>query len=128
DKFTLPHGGVIRHHQLIAGVAQSRFVHSRDVEACKMFYGFEHAVTFPWSFEINKILTYGYRRGTMKIQSYLLDHLLHQLHHPVVILVGDIQLYLRKFRIMKPRHPFVAEILRELVHSVESTHNKPLQV
>ena len=50
------------------------------------------------------------------------------LHHPVVVLVGDVQLHDGELGVVRPVHPFVAEVSAELVHPVEPAHDQPLQV
>ena len=58
----------------------------------------------------------------------MLDHLLRHLHHPAVVLVGDIDLHAGKLRIVRSVHTLIAEVTTKLVNPLEATHDQPLEV
>ena len=58
----------------------------------------------------------------------MLDHLLRHLHHPAVVLVGDIDLHTGKLWIVRPVHTLIAEVTAKLVDALEATHDQPLEV
>ena len=57
-----------------------------------------------------------------------LEQLLDGLHHPVVVLVGDVQLENREFRVVRPVHALVAEVPGEFKDAVETAHDEALQI
>lgn len=51
-----------------------------------------------------------------------------EIHHPVVVLVRDIDFHTGKFRIVRSVHAFVAEVFGKFVHSFEASDNQPFQI
>merc|ERR1711965_437998 len=56
------------------------------------------------------------------------DHLLGELHHPQVIGVSLVHLHRSEFRVMSSAGALVAEDSAELIHTLESPHNQPLEM
>ena len=56
----------------------------------------------------------------------MLNHLLRHLHHPAVVLVGDIDLHAGKLRIVRSVHTLIAEVTAKLVNALKATHDQPL--
>src|SRR5690242_11928618 len=107
---------------------QFGFIHLADINSGKVLNGFKHGKTLPWPFEINNMLPYLNLCISMNIQSYFFDNFFHQVHHPLIILIGNIQFNLGELRIMKPAHAFVSEILTEFIHTFYSTDDEPLEI
>ena len=59
---------------------------------------------------------------------YFGEHLLGEVHHPVIILIGDIELHAGEFRVVGLVHALVAEVLGEFVHAEEAAHDEALEV
>ncbi len=61
-------------------------------------------------------------------QGHLLQHLFGEVHHPVVVLVGHVELHAGEFRVVCLVHALVAEILGEFVHPGKAAHDQALEV
>ena len=64
------------------------------------------------------------------VHSYrnLLQQLLGETHHPVVVLIRYIQLHAGELWVVTAVHTLVAEITADLVHTLKTTYNQSLQV
>ena len=58
----------------------------------------------------------------------LLQQLLREAHHPVVVLVLHIQLHARELGVVAPVHAFVAEVTADLIYTLKSSYYQSLQV
>ena len=56
------------------------------------------------------------------------DQLFDGLHHPVVVLIGDVQLQHRELRVVRSVHALVPEVSGELENAIKPADNKPLEV
>ena len=56
------------------------------------------------------------------------EHLFDELHHPDVVLVSDVDLHHRELGVVRTVHPFVAEVLAELVHAVETSYDQAFEI
>ena len=50
------------------------------------------------------------------------------LHHPMVILVRDVQFQHGEFRVVRAVHALVPEVAGELIHAFKAAHDEPLEV
>ena len=64
----------------------------------------------------------------MELHGNLLKHLLDEFHHPLVVLVGDVDFHAGEFRVVGLVHSFVEEVLGELIDSGEASDDEPLEV
>ncbi len=128
NELSFTHGGIDLDMQLFGRFPEFFLIHFRDIDACEFFNGPVHGIPFPRTFEIDLVLPYLHFRCAVQVDRDFFDHFLHKIHHPFIILVGDVQLDLRKFRIMEATHAFVPEVFGKLVNPVKSTHNEPFQV
>ena len=79
-------------------------------------------------FEINLVVTdlnFG-----CAVDSYgnLLEQLLGERHHPVVVFVLDVQLHTCELGVVAAIHTFVAEVTSDLIHSLKSANDQALEV
>ena len=58
----------------------------------------------------------------------MLEQFLHEVHHPVVVLVGHVQLEHGEFRVVEAAESFVPEVLTDFVDALVAPHDQPLQV
>ncbi len=72
------------------------------------------------------MLAKGSFSGTVYGQGAVLQEPFGKVHHPIVVLVGDIDFHRRKLWIMCTVHPFVAEVFRKLVYTVKTADNQSL--
>ena len=114
--------------KLLAGLAELCFIHTLHINAGILLNCLKDRQTTVSTAEIHLILSNLHLGGAVDCGSHLAKHLLHKLHHPDIVLVGDIYLHTGKLRIVGLVHTLVAEVLRELVNARESTHNQPLQI
>src|SRR5690606_14143905 len=128
DEFSLAHRIVIRNFKFVTGIAKSSLIHLRDVDARKVFDSLEHRKALPRPFELDHMLSNLHLCCIVQVDSNLLDHLLDEVHHPEVVLVGNVQFHLGELRIVEARHSLVSEVLREFVHTCKTSDDKSLQV
>ncbi len=64
----------------------------------------------------------------MEVDGDLFYHFLHKVHHPFIILVGNIEFHLCKLRVVKPAHAFISEIFAEFIYPVISSYDQPFQI
>lgn len=57
-----------------------------------------------------------------------LEQVLHEFHHPDIVLVGHVDLHAGEFRVVGLVHAFVAEVLGKLVYSCKASDYQPLEV
>ena len=61
-------------------------------------------------------------------QRHMFEHLLGELHHPQVVLVGDVDLHAGEFGVVRAVHALVAEVLAELVDPFETAYDEFFEV
>ena len=66
------------------------------------------------------------RAGNLRRQ--LREQFLVHRHQVLIIAVGFIKLQHREFGIMLSRDAFVAEVAINLIHTIKTAHNQPLQI
>ncbi len=66
--------------------------------------------------------------GAVGVDGGLADHRFREVHQPLVVGVGRVELHHREFGIVTDRHAFVAEVAVDLEHAVETAHHQALQV
>ena len=93
-----------------------------------MLDGFEHCVAFPRAFEVNQVLADLHLGSAVQGNRHRLHHLFHEVHHPFVVLISHVQLHLGEFGVVEAVHTFVAEVLRELIHAVETADDEFFEV
>ena len=64
----------------------------------------------------------------MQLEGDLFEHLLHEVHHPDVVLVGHVDLHTGELRVVGLVHTLVAEVFGELIDTVVAAYNQPLEV
>ena len=128
NKLAFAHGRLHRHVELLASGTQLRFIHALHVHSGVFLDGVENGQTAVTSAEVNLLLADLHQGGAVDLEGNLLQHLLHEAHHPVVVLVGHINLHAGELRIVRLVHAFVAEVLGEFVHTIVAAHNEALEV
>ena len=128
DEFTHPHRRSVFHVQLVAGGTQLGYVHPLDIHAGIFLDGIQDADPAVGSLEIHVVPGDVHHGGTVHGQGDLLQHLLHEFHHPQVVLVGDVNLHAGELGIMGLVHAFVAEVFSELINPVVAAHDKSFEV
>ena len=56
------------------------------------------------------------------------EELLGELHHPTVVLVGNIDLHAGEFRIVGTVHTLVAEVFTQFIYTVKTTYDQFFEV
>ena len=88
----------------------------------------EHGDTLVGSLEVDLALPYLHLRRAEHLHADVLQHLLGEVHHPVVVLIGDIDLHGGELGVVRAVHPLVAEVAAELVDALEATDDEALEV
>ena len=128
DQFALAHRLVHLDFELTADGAQGLFVHAGDVYAGVFADSVGHGDASERRLEADRPAVHFDLRRAVHIAAHLLEHLLGELHHPVVILVSHIDLHRRELWVVRAVHALVAEVFRELIDALKAAHNKALQV
>ena len=79
-------------------------------------------------FEINLVVTDLNFGCSVDSDGNLLEQLLGERHHPVVVLVLDVQLHTCELGVVAAVHTFVAEVTSDLIHSLKSAYDKAFEV
>ena len=66
--------------------------------------------------------------GPQAVLHHAGDHGLGELHHVTIVRVRLVELQHRELGIVGPVHPFVPEVVPDLVHPLESADQQPLEV
>ena len=127
---SLPLPIVVIHFDAHAAGSRSQFflVLAVDVESCVLEDSVAHGDAFERCLERYNVVADFYLGGAVYIHAYLLKHAFGEVHHPVVVLVGYVDFHTGKLRIVGTVHAFVAEVLGELVYTLESTYNEALEI
>ena len=64
----------------------------------------------------------------MQIHCNFFHHFLYEIHHPLIIFVGNIKFHLSELGIMKATHSFISEIFRKFIHPIKTSNYETLQV
>ncbi len=111
DDLAFSHGGIQFNTQAFGLCVKVGLIQTRYIQSGILFDGIEHGDPPEGPLEIDFGIPNRHFRCAMQIHCHLFDHLLGEIHHPVVILVGDIDLHNRELRVMRSVHSFIPEIL-----------------
>ena len=128
DDLALAHGLVDLYAYLLAHLAQLCFVHAADVDAGVLLDGVEHGDALEGRLEADDVVAHLDLVGTVHVDANLLEHLLGEVHHPVIVLVRDVNLHTGKLGVVGAVHTLVAEVLGELVYPLEAAHDEAFEV
>ncbi len=128
DQFAFAHRGVDLDTEFAAYSAQGIFVHAGDVETGVFLDCLSHSDTRERSFEAYSVVADAYVGGAVYVKTYFFEHAFGESHHPVVVLVGHVNLHASELGVVGAVHAFVAEVLGELVNAVEASDNQALQI
>ena len=103
-------------------------IHAGDVDAGVLLDGVNHGDALERSLEADNIVADLHFSGAVHIKTDAFKHLLGEVHHPVIVLVGYIDLHAGELGIVSAVHTLVAEILGELIYPFETAHDKTLQI
>ena len=107
---------------------QFLFAHLRNVGAGEVLDGLEHGVALPRTLEVDHVVANLHFGGAVQRERDTLHHLFHGVHHPVVVLIRHVQFHLGKLRVVETVHTLVTEVLRELIHAIETADDQLFQV
>ena len=128
DQFALAHRRGNLHAEFLTGGAKIGLGHSLYVYSCILLDSIKDREAAVRSGKIDCVTGNLYLGSSVDLEGDLLEHLLHELHHPDVVLVSYVDLHAGELRVMGLVHTLVAEVLRELIHSVVAAYDKPLKV
>ena len=110
NKFTFTHRRVHFDIELFAHLAQLSLVHAVDIDAGVLLDRVDHRDTFERTFKANLLIADHNLICTKHIHCAAVNHLFSIIHHPEIILIGDIYLKACKLRVMGAVHTLVAEV------------------
>ena len=128
DEFTLTHGVVDLHLQLLADRADLLLALTLQVVTGLLLDGLQNRQTTVGSLEVDLLAIYLNHGCSVHGQTDLLEQLFGEAHHPVVVLVLHIELHTGKLRIVGTVHTFVTEVLADLIDTFETADNQTLQI
>ena len=128
DQLALAEGLVDLDVQLLARFAQLLLRAARDVVAGLFADGVGHRQTAERGLERDRLAVDRQLRRAVHGHGHPFEHLLGELHHPEVVLVGHVNLHARELGVVRAVHALVAEVLAELVDAVESADDQFLEV
>ena len=128
DQLTLTHMLRIFDAEFLRLHADLIFGHSREIESGLLFDGIEDRQTAVRRFEIDLVIADLHLRRAVHGQRDTLQQVLGKAHHPVIILVLDVELHAGELRVVAAVHTFVAEVTADLVHALKSAYDEALEV
>jgi hypothetical protein len=113
---------------LLAQGSQLRFGGVPDIAARCVGNGIEPSDAAEGALEHHRELASAQLSCAVDAFSNEEQQLLDQLHHPVVVAVGNVELQRGELRIVQPVDPLVAEVLPDFVDAFEAADDEPLEV
>ncbi len=123
DELAYAHGRVCLDLELLAGIAKLFYAHALDVYSGIFLYRIEDRNPAIFSAEVNFVVPDLDLGGAVHRKRDSLKHLLGEVHHPDVVLVGYIYFHAGEFRVVGPVHALVPEVLGELVDSAVASND-----
>ncbi len=128
DEFAFAHGVVDFHFELTADVADLVFGLAFEVVAGLLLDSLEDRESAEWGSEADDVaidLTFGFA-----VYGYAnsLEEMLGEGHHPIVVFVLDVELHAGELGVVCAIHTLVAEVLADLVYSLEAAYDEPLEI
>ena len=102
--------------------------HRSQVQTGLFFDGIQNRQTAVRRFEIYLMVAYLHFRCAVHGYRNLLQQLLRETHHPVVVFVLNVQLHAGELRVVAAVHTFVAEVTAYLIHALETAHDESFQI
>ncbi len=127
-EFAFAHRRVGLDAQTRAGLADLLLAPARNVVTRLLADGVGHRDAAERRLERYLAVADGQLRGAVGGHRHVLQHLLGELHHPLVVLVGHVYLHAGELGVVGAVHALVAEVLAELVHAVEAAHDQTLEI
>ena len=90
--------------------------------------GFKNRYTGIRGFEAYGVGADGRICGTVYGGGHFFEHVLDEAHHPVVILVGHVDLHHGELRVVGLVHPFVAEVFGKFIDPFKTTYDEAFEV
>ncbi len=128
DQLADPHRWLVLDTKLLAGLAQLVYSHALHVHTGIFLDRLKNRQPAVAGLEVDLLVTYLHDCGAVQLEGNLFEHLLHEVHHPDVVLVGHVDLHAGELRVVGLVHALVAEILRELIDSIVAAHNQSLEI
>ena len=128
DELSTPHAVGHVHTELDCCGAHVFFVEFADVHTGEFLDGAVHGEALPRALEVDDVISTRHLSGTVQVQGDLFDHLLHEIHHPLVVLVGHIEFHLGELRIVETAHSLVAEVFGKFVYAIKSADDEAFEV
>ena len=128
DELALAHRRLDFYVEVLADLAQGILVHTLDVHSGVLADGLKDRQTAVAAAEVNLVLADLHPGGAVDLAGNPAEHLLDEVHHPVIVLVGHIDFHTGELRVVGLVHTLVAEVLGKLIDSVVAADNQPLEV
>ena len=128
DELALAHCFVNLHTFRQAELADFVFRLAVAVEAGLLFDGVQNRQAAVRSLERHNVVADFALAAAVDGDTYLLEHLLGETHHPVVILVLNVKFHAGEFGVVVAVHTLVAEVLANLVNTFKTAHNQAFKV
>ena len=128
DQFAFAHRLVDFDVQFFACFTQLFFAFAGDIEAGFLADRVGHRQAAERAGETDFAAVDHYLGLAVQCNGDPFEHLFDELHHPDVVLVSDVDLHHRELGVVRTVHPFVAEVLAELVHAVETSYDQTFEI
>ena len=128
DQLTLTHGLIYVHALLLAEVANLFLALAVAVEASLLLDGIEDREAAIWSLEADDVTINFTLWLAVDSDTDGLQQLLGERHHPVVVLVLYVKLHTSELWVVVAVHTLVAEVLANLIYTLETTYDEALQI
>ena len=128
DKLALAHGFVYLDTQFLCHLTDFILALALKVVTSLFLNCLKDRQAAVWSLETNEIAVDHALRFAVNGCTYGFEQLLCEVHHPIVILILNVKFHTSKLRVVSAVHTFVAEVLANLIYTLETAYYQSLKV
>ena len=128
DELALAHNLCILDSERLGNLADFLFGLAFEVIAGLLLDGLKDRQTAVGGLEADDVVANLHICRSVDRDADLLEQLLGEGHHPVVVLVADIELHAGELGIVAAVHSLVAEVAANLIDALKSADDEPLQI
>ena len=128
NKLALTHLLINLNVKFLTSLSKLSLAHACNINTCILLDSLKHRKSSVTSCKINLCTVDVYLGSSVHSLCNSCKHLLHKIHHPVVVLVCNINLHTGKLRVMGSVHTLVTEVLCKLIHTVVTANDKTFQI
>ena len=128
DELAFAHLVGVLYTVFLGYLANLVLAHLAQVIARLLLDSFQDGQTAVGCLEVHDIVAYFHLCGAVYSDGYLLQQLLGEAHHPVVVFVLYIELHAGELWVVAAVHTLVAEVTADLIYALKATYDEALEI